>query len=483
MHEVLAHRTLDLEHPANGGPSASCEVHVERSAVLTPDGGAIGTAHTIGYQLRAGAGRAEGSRRPVTFVFNGGPGVASLWLHLGGVGPFRVPVPTDLSRTASPDLPLEESAGSLLSHSDLVFVDPIGTGFGRVLPEADESSAIGVEGDVAHVGTLIRQWLQRHGRLGDRVFLLGESYGTTRAALLATHLREAQNSVAVEGIALLGQTLNVQETTQRPTNLIGFVAAVPYLAVTASYHGKGAYVGEDPDALAERAHRWATAEYAAALIAGDLLDPEIERKRAEELSAFCGISVEDLLDRRLRLEKEEFRRILLRNEGLVLGLTDSRYTAPRAPEGSRDPEFEAAGMRIDAAFTASISRYLHDALGVPRAEHYVNAVASHERWNYLESSAVHAFGGSPMPSPFAIFDYAAHTRAWMRADHEARLFVGTGHYDALTTVGSAHHMLAQNALPRDRVSNRQYAGGHMMYTDPDSCERLGEDLRAFITGP
>ncbi|WP_449283890.1 S10 family serine carboxypeptidase-like protein [Leucobacter sp.] len=467
---------------ANGGAGRRFTGRVERVAVTASGGRRIGTAHTISYALERRAGE---DRRPVAFVFNGGPGVSSVWLHLGGVGPFRVAVPEDLGAGAMPPYGLEENCGSLLSAADLVFIDPIRTGLGRleagIDPDTASAAVDGAEADADHVADVIAAWLVHHGRLGDAVFLVGESYGTIRAALLATRLQHRDTAIAVSGCALIGQAVNAQETTQRPGNAVGYIAAVPFLAVTARYHGRGSYLGVPVDELADRAHRWSIERYAPALLCGDLLDPDAEREIAREFSGFCGLSVDALLARRLRVNKEDFRRELL--PGRVLGLTDARYTLPSAPVGLPEPEYEPTGTRLDAAFTALIHRHLRDSLGVAGdAPYLLAAPGAHERWDYQEHRAIGAFGGSPLPSPFAVFDYAANLRAWMRANDRARLFIGTGHYDSLTTVGAACNLLSQHALPRDRVTLRCYEGGHMMYSDRESARRLGADLRAFIAG-
>lgn len=465
---------------ANGGKGAIYDAWIERVVVADPVGQRVGTAHTISYVLQNENGS---RRRPVAFVFNGGPGVSSVWLHIGGVGPYRVAVPERLDEGMSPPYRLEENPGSLLASADLVFIDPIRTGFGRlddgVDPSVVEAAVDGVDADVDHVADMITDWLMRHDRLGDEVFLVGESYGTIRASLLATRLQHRDNAISVTGVALVGQAVNAQETTQRPANPIGYIAAVPFLAVTARYHGRGAYLDIPVDQLAERAHDWALRRYAPALLQGDLLDEREEQEIARELADFCGLTVETLIARRLRVNKEDFRRELV--PGSVLGLTDTRYVLSAAPIGLPEPEFEATGAHLDAAFSALIHQYLRETLGAPNDVQYRLAdPGTHERWDYQERRAVSGFGGSPLPSPFAVFDYAANLRAWMRVNRNARLFVGTGHYDSLTTVGSAKNLIAQNALPRDRVMFCTYEGGHMMYTDRSSAIKLGRDLRAFI---
>ena len=185
--------------------------------------------------------------------------------------------------------------------------------------------------------------------------------------------------------------------------------------------------------------------------------------------------------RRLRVDKEEYRTLLLADRGEVLGLTDARYVLPVAPPAGWQPHADAADARIDPVYTAAVHALFTKKLGLPVAP-YRSAAPAHERWNYLESSAVARFGGSALPSPFAIFDYPAHLAAYLRVNPAGRLFFGTGHYDTLTTVGSLQHLLTQYGLPRARITEGRYPAGHMMYTDPAALTALSSDLRAFLQG-
>jgi len=459
--------SISHEVTARGGRLA-VQTTAAREAVVI-DGSEIGESWTFAYT----APRTD-ANRPVVFLFNGGPGCASMWLHLGGLAPWRVDVPSDLNATGSPRRPLVESADCVLDVADLVFVDPIGTGFSPS-PEAAEHA--GADRDAAATAAIVDGWLRRNDRLGSPVYLVGESYGTIRAVLAATALRE--RGVPVAGIALLGQCLNAQETTQRPGNIAGFVAALPFLAATAWYHGRGAHSAEVLDTVVDRAHAFAVGEYAATLTAS--LDGIPSAGFLEQLAGFTGLSVDQLRERRARVDKEEFRRLLLADEGVVVGLTDARYRLPAAPPGAVEPPLDAADVRLDPVFTAALHRLFVDHLGLSGWDGYRPAVPAHEGWDYLEASAVGRFGGSALPSPFALFDYPAHLAAYLRADPSARVFVGTGQFDALTTVGSARHLLTQYGLPVQRIVERRYPSGHMMYTDAVSRAALAEDLRAFLT--
>lgn len=507
---------------AGTGAEIEFEAIAERTALTDDaDGTRLGHAWTFAY-VREPADRS----RPVLFLFNGGPGVASVWLHLSGLGPWRADAAEDVTAAPTASAPggsLAPSEHTLLDVADLVFIDPIETGFGRVADGVDLARISGADRDAALTAQLVQRWLQRHGRLGSPVFLLGESYGTIRAPLVATALHADEN-IVVSGIAMLGQCLNAQETTQRPGNAAGFVAALPLLAATAWYHGKSAHASLTLDEVVREAHAFAVGDYASALstgaaqasagasvsapawvsgdasasadasVSGDAsvsayasvsadasVSGEASAQLVDRLAGFTGLDAQTLLARRLRIDKEEYRRLLLADRGEVLGLTDARYTLPAAAAAASEPHVDATSVRVDPVYGAAVHALFAE-LGLPADRRYRFAAPAHERWNYLEASAIGKFGGSNLPSPFAIFDYPAHLAALLRANSEARLFFGTGHFDTLTTVGSLEHLKSQYGLPADRISEGRYPAGHMMYTDPASLAALSADLRVFIAG-
>jgi carboxypeptidase C (cathepsin A) len=470
----MTERFMSTHGVAIGGEEIEFSATAERTRLTDDaDGSPLGHAWTFGY-VREPADRA----RPVLFLFNGGPGVASAWLHLSGLGPWRAAAPEDVRAAPTarvPGGPLAPSEHALLDVADLVFIDPIETGFGRVADGVDLARVSGADRDAALTAQLVQRWLQRHGRLSSPVFLLGESYGTIRAPLTATALH-ADEHLVVSGLAMLGQCLNAQETTQRPGNAAGFVAAVPLLAATAWYHGKSAHPELTLDEVVREAHVFAVGEYAGALAAGEASAALVDR-----LAGFTGLDAEALRARRLRVDKEEYRRLLLADRGEVLGLTDARYTLPAPAAGASEPHVDATSIHLDPVFGAAVHALFAE-LGLPAGRRYRFAAPAHERWNYLETSAIGKFGGSNLPSPFAVFDYPAHLSALLRANADARLFFGTGHFDTLTTVGSLEHLKSQYGLPAERISEGRYPSGHMMYTDPGSLAALSGDLRAFLRG-
>ena len=464
-----------VAHTSRHGVSAGGEevsfAAIGEQVALTDrrDAAALGDAWTFAYVRQP-----VDPARPVLFLFNGGPGCASPWLHLSGLAPWRAAVPERLDAAPDPAAALQPSTDSLIDIADLVVIDPADTGFSRLPEGVDPARISGADRDAALTAQIVRGWLARHDRIASPVFLLGESYGTIRASLTATALRD--DGIPVAGVAMLGQCVNAQETTQRPGNAAGFVAALPLMAAIAWHHGRSAHPELSLDEVVDAAHALAVTEYAAALSTGSASDDLVGR-----LAGFTGLTPDALRARRLRVDKEEYRTLLLANRGEVLGLTDARYVLPAPPPGVWQPALDAADVRIDPVYSAAAHALFTRELGLPAAP-YRFAAPAHERWNYLEASAVARFGGSALPSPFAIFDYPAHLAAYLRADPSSRMFFGTGHFDTLTTVGSLQHLLTQYGLPRERIAEGRYPAGHMMYTDPAALTALATDLREFLRG-
>ncbi|MGN8247474.1 S10 family serine carboxypeptidase-like protein [Cellulomonas soli] len=459
-----------------GAAEATYRVRVTEHPVVV-DGATVGHVVATGYEVLVDG--APDAARPVVFLFNGGPVVASMWLHLGGLGPRQVPVPTDLGSVAPALVPQPDS---LLDVADLVYLDPIGTGYARLAEGADPASVRGVDADARAVAGAVSDWLEGGRRLGSPVHLVGESYGTVRAPLVAQVLLEQPLSIACAGIVLLGQAVTIQETAERPRNVVGQVAALPFMAAAAWFHGRrgaeapgGPAVGL-PDVVGE-AVAWAHEQYLPALHAGTRLSPDERERVVAGLAARTGIAAEQWRRRRLRLSKEEFRTLLLADRGLVLGRYDARYVSP-VSEGPFD--VDASTDLVSPAFVAAVLRWYAE-LGVPADRRFRPAdEGAFGAWSWLPGSAAHRLEASGTPSPFNVFDYAGVLEHLMAQRPDLRLFVGTGYFDSLTTVGAVEHLLAQADLPAERVVRREYPAGHMMYTDPACRAALVADLRVFL---
>ncbi|MEM1062027.1 MAG: peptidase S10 [Planctomycetota bacterium] len=402
------------------------------------------------------------SPRPLTFCFNGGPGSASVWLHLGMLGPVRVDFPDDPVKP-SPPFRLEPNDASLLDVTDLVFVDPVGTGFSDAEDPKNRKDFWGLEQDVTSVGRFIHDYLTEHDRWDSPLYLLGESYGTLRVSATADHLRREYN-IEPSGLVLISAVLDFQ--TLRFDSDVAHVAFVPAYAATAAYHGKLAENPSPADAYAA-AEKFAYGPYAAALLRGSSVSQKQLEKLADRMSALIGLPAETLVEHDLRVPMGLFAELLLDNEDRNVGRFDSRYTGleSAAPDGRADfdPSYEA----LAGPFTAGINQYLRADLGVETPDKY-RVLGFVRGWDYGR------FEGRYV-------NVAGRLERAMRQSPDLRVFVAAGLFDLATPPGGIRHTLdhlGPRSL-RQRVTVETYPAGHMMYVDIGSLTKLRTDLVEF----
>ncbi|RXZ65578.1 S10 family serine carboxypeptidase-like protein [Pelagerythrobacter rhizovicinus] len=455
----------DVRHRAQGettvaGRTIAYTAEVGEIAVSSPD---RPQDASVGYMAYVAQGAAD---RPVLFAFNGGPGASASFLHMGALGPVRARVPQD---PAAP-LPAEAEVGAnpdtLLDTADLVMLDPPGTGFSAFDAGADMDWYRSVDGDADAVAQAVLAWLRANGRLDAPIYVLGESYGTIRATAMIEALHKRAPEVRLAGVLLIGQALNMIETSQRPDNVVTYPVALPTLAAIACYHGR---IGTcDPVVSADAASAFGP-EYLAALYRGRALDGETRTAIAGRLAELTGIAEDRWLEWDLKLSKERFRVELLRGEGVVLGRYDARYTAPRAPDAGLTvgPDaFSPVSALYGAAMIAELT-----SRGVPDAENYRVIARTEGEWAYGSGD-----------SPFNDWPFMTIAEQAMERDPHFRLFIGTGLYDLTTTVGAADYLIAQSDADRERIVDRVYRAGHVAYSDDESWQRMIGDIRAFIEG-
>ena len=403
--------------------------------------------------------------RPVLFIFNGGPISASLWLHIGALGPQRVSAPDDLTA------PLEEYAlvanpHSPLDAADLVFFDPASTGFSRVAEGGDPSKYFSVRTDAAQFVAFADAWLEKHGRKGAPVFILGESYGTHRAAEAAGQIAEA-GKMNLEGVFLIGQAVNIVEYSQRKQNILSYIASLPTLAAIAWDVGAIDKGGRSFEDFITEAQAFGEAEYLGALFQGQRISPEELARVAGKLEAYTGIPAAYYVENRLRISKEQFRVELLKDKNLILGRSDGRYTGPLA-DGRGDPSsiLQQAYSKLFAAYFAQT----FEGVALDAFKETFSAGPGFDSWDWGAAS------------PFGHFAYAERIDAAFKAYPEFRVFVGTGYHDTMTTVGAADYLIDQSDWPKDRVRSAKYIGGHMAYSVDASAQAFGDDIRGWIRG-
>jgi len=417
---------------------------------------------------------AEAATRPVCFAFNGGPGSASIWLHLGALGPKRVVVPDD-GGMPLPPYAVEDNPHSWFEHFDLVFIDPPHTGWSVTASEAARKKMLSVDGDIDALAEVMRLWLTRHKRWGSPVYVAGESYGTTRGAGPADKLQEL--GVALSGLILVSCAMDLQSIVFAPANDLPYALFLPAFANVAQYHGllRGS-LAASPEAARSAAEAYVHDEYAAALQAGARLDASRRSRVARRLSELTGLPRELVEEKNLRISDQTYFFEALRPRGLIVGRLEARATGPMAASRSREWEFDPGIEAIASPYTMAAMGYFGDQLGLvfdQRYEVLARDVNKGWNWNRGDSSRLGFTSTSP--------DLA---RALRRNPH-LKVLAASGRYDLGTPYSASDWSLAQLDAPPQvlaRVTHRYYDAGHMMYTRQADLAQLKADVAAWVAG-
>ena len=410
---------------------------------------------------------AEPGSRPVTFAFNGGPGSSSIWLHLGLLGPRRV-ISGDVTDPAPPPYELADNPETLLTHSDLVFIDPVSTGFSRASNGEKAKEFHGFTPDIESVGEIIRLWTSRNQRWLSPKFVAGESYGTTRAAALAAHLQD-RHGLYLNGILLISSVLDLGSIDFNERNDEPYSLFVPTYAAIAHYHG---FHGDRPldDVLAD-AEDFAARDLPWALARGARLSAADKAEAVATLASLTGLS-ESYVDRvNLRIEHIRFYTELLRDKGLTTGRMDGRFTTWE-PDGGREHMSDDASIsRIIGAYAAGFNHYVRAELEYANDLPYdILSMEVNKAWSYPD------FEGRTV----SVVDSLSSA---MRANPHLKVHVAYGHYDGATPYFAAEHVLAHLNIPdelRENIDSAYYPAGHMMYVHEGSRVQQSKDLAAFI---
>ncbi|WP_417496821.1 S10 family peptidase [Maricaulis sp.] len=416
-------------------------------------------------------GTTDPRTRPVAFVFNGGPGSASLWLHMGVFGPQRLVLP-DVQDDGAAPYDIVENTYSILDVADLVFVDPVGTGWSRPLGEHEGSEFWGVDEDAESLAAFMRMWLSEHQRWNSPKFLLGESYGTLRIGALLNQLEGGFTDVSINGVALISTVLDFRFDDTSDGNDVGFVGLMPGFAATAWYHGRvdRSAWDNDIDAFLDAARTFAIEEYMPALMHGVSLPAERQARVVHELSQFTGLSESFLQRANMRVSLRRFQRELLRDQGLSVGRLDSRYTGDEVDGVGDSPEQDPSFYGIDGSYTASMLDYFSRTLGVDITEYY-SSIGSVRSWNWDVGQS----GGN------SYINVAPWISRAMRQNSDLQVLVAQGHYDLATPFFAAELMFNQPGFDQDRVHFKYYEAGHMMYIHQPSLVDFTTDIRELIT--
>lgn len=421
----------------------------------------------------------QDARRPVVFVFNGGPGSASVWIHMGAIGPRRLVLDADVNPSNVPPFGLEDNPNSILDVADLIFIDPVGTGFSVPLNGIDPKMFWGVDEDAEAVAQFIELWLSEYGRWNAPKYVLGESYGSMRAAVLPRALMGGpiytgiMRGITLDGIILLGTTLDARQSS-------GEVAAeqlaakqarsLPGIAATSAFHGLVEMPAGGVVEIYDAAAAYARDIYEPALrahLAGTLAAGE----RAQVLSNLARMTglPESAIGDDLYIDERSYAKAALKARGLEIGMYDSRYTLPLANSGGDPVADDPAMTRYVPGFVAAFHQMLRDDLKVSLGRPYASI-----RWREL------LFGWNWTRAGVAEGQSYATDLAWaMRRNRDLRILVASGYYDLVTTPADARASIAAAGLPQDRVTFTDYASGHMLYLGGTS-EAFSADLRAFL---
>lgn len=435
------------------------------------DGKPTARFFTISY-LAEGVKRQED--RPITFFFNGGPGSSSVWLHLGFVGPKRIDIPSDAEDPGAPPYRLKDNPWSLLRVTDLVEVDPIGTGFSRALGDKKDSDFWGFDEDADSVADFIRAFLTVHDRWNSPKYVLGESYGGIRGSLLVPRLQQQLN-IGLNGVILISPTINMGALPfNTGGNDLTYVTHLPTLAATAWYHKKLPDSWPSLQALLAEVEPFASGEYAQALFRGDSLSAAEKGRIADQLHRYTGVSKPYILNSDLRLYAPRFAKELLRDEGMAMGLLDSRYMQKELDNAAEAPNSDPFDAKTGPIFVSLFHQYLRDELGADIQEPYLpqNGEAN-QKWKRRKNSA----------GAFAGYIDVTGDLAQGTQDNEAlRVFTANGYFDLATAYFANAYMLHHSGIDPARVTIRTYPAGHMMYLNQGSLEQLSRDIGKFIEG-
>jgi len=417
--------------------------------------------------------------RPITFVYNGGPGSASMWLHMGAFGPRRV-VTADNSHTPAAPYSVVDNSFSLMDASDLVFVDAPGTGFSRIAGKDKEKAFYGTDGDVHAFAEFITQFLSVYDRWNSPKYLFGESYGTPRSAALVNQLETAYDC-DFNGVILLSQILNYDLSTGRsefnPGVDLPYQLALPTYAATAWYHHKlSDYNGPIEPLLTEVEH-FALTDYALALAAGADLSPADRDAIAEKLHRYTGLSVDYIKKADLRINGGEFEKMLQDDSDLTTGRLDTRFSGPSLDPLSKTSEYDPQSAAISSAYVSAFNAYVRDSLHYGEGKTYKPSIQTYRTWDFH-----HQPPGSPFPVPQAMNVMPDLANA-MKYNPNLRIQLNAGYYDLATPFFESVYEMQHLPIPPDLQSHIEfkfYQSGHMVYAHEESLKTLHDNAADFI---
>ncbi len=483
---------------AKPGPMPSPGIH-SRSVVT--HGHVVIGGKTIRYTARAGTlimrnakmqpvasifyvaytrdGVSNENDRPITFAYNGGPGSSTVWLHLGGIGPWRVAVPTNAESSPPAPFPIVKNPDSVLNKTDLVFIDPVGTGYSHAIGKTNPQQFWGVDADARSVGAFIMRYLTKFNRWNSPKFILGESYGTTRSAVLSNYLQ--QHGVELNGVILLSSILNFETASFAPGNDLPYVLYLPSEAAVAWYHHRLSPRPKNLPAFLSQVEHFATGAYAHALMMGDTLPATTENAVISQLVRYTSIPAHIWRRANLRLTGSEFQKLLLINQDRQTGRLDARYANYDLMPMLPFPDYSVMTSAIDGAFTGAFNWYARNILHYHSKRHYyILNYRVIQHWNWKNKPVIPTLGGG-WPG---YTNVAPNLERALVTNPHLQLLVNNGYFDLGTpfyaTVYTMQHLGLPKAL-QGHVHLKFYYCGHMLYLHHASLNELHNNIDHFIT--
>jgi carboxypeptidase C (cathepsin A) len=416
--------------------------------------------------------------RPVTFLYNGGPGSSTVWLHMGAFGPKRVVTLDDAHSPAAP-YQLVNNDSSLLDASDLVFIDAPGTGFGRIAGPNKEKAFWGVDPDAHAFANFIVSFLSKYGRWNSPKYLFGESYGTTRSAVLI-NLLETERNVDFNGVIMLSQILNFDLSIDGPEFNPGmdlpYILSLPTYAATAYYHKKLNPMPEDLKIFLTEVEQFATGDYAQALEDGNILPDDDRKLTIERLSRYTGLSQDYIRKANLRVNGGEFEKNLQDDSDTTTGRLDSRFSGPTIDPLSKEADYDPQSAAISSAYVSAFNDYVRKDLHFGQGKLF-KPEAEIRHWEFT-----HVPPGESEPAT-SVVNVIPDLANAMKYNPNLKVLVNGGYYDLATPYFSAVYELRHLPIPRKLMGNvdfKTYESGHMVYAHPEALKELHDNVAAFI---
>jgi len=423
-----------------------------------------------------------GANRPVTFVYNGGPGSATVWLHMGAFGPKRIVTSTDAHTPAAP-YTLTNNGSSLLDATDLVFIDAPGTGFSRIAGKDKEKAFFGVDQDAYAFSEFISQFLTKYGRWNSPKYLFGESYGTPRSAVVINQL-EADRSIDFNGVILLSQILNFDLSPDRPTGNPGidlpYQTVLPTYAATAWYHKKLPGDHKDLESLLSEVEQFAMGDYGRALAAGSELSAADKRAVADKLHQYTGLSVEYILKADLRIDGGEFRQTLQDDAGLTTGRLDTRFSGPDIDPLSQRADYDPQSTALGSAYVSAFNEYARKDLRYGDGKDFKHSISAGRNWSFAHQQPGQSqrFGSSRQGSN--VMPDLANA---MKINPNLKVQLNAGYFDLATPFYQGVYEMHHLPIPANLHANIEYKfydSGHMVYAKDSSLKLLHDNVVGFI---